>query len=886
MIQTAVGATPGIPEVTWPLVGRTAELEHVGDRLRAGRGAIVLAGSAGVGKTRLAIECLGLAAAQGFVPLRVAATQGAAGLAFGAFASFIPDLVPSTDLLEVLRQIARAISGRGEGKPVAVFVDDAHLLDQSSAALTHLLASTDRTFVLATIRSSEPAPDPVVALWKDGLAERLEIRPLPILQVDELLTAALGGAVDGAMVHMLQRRTEGNALFLRELVLGALEAGVLRRQEDVWRLGGPLPAPSRLIEIIESRLGHLEDPVRRAMNVLALGEPLEVELFRMADAAIDLEALERRGLVQIEQQGRRLAARLPHPLYAEVLRARLSPLRARASAEALAVALKAAGGRRREDTLRLAVWSLDGGAPYDPGVMLTAATMARRRNDFPLAERLARAAVRAGAGFDAGLLLAQVSWLQGRPEEAMAHLASLTPQATTDPQRTLLAMARISVLDWALKRADAALQVAEEAEATIEDVGCRDQVTAERARILGRSGHHGEAVSLVVPLLERVSGGALVSACFAAGTSMCVTGQFTDAIAATERGLAAHLELKGPPLPFGPYLHLLIRSVALINAGRLAEGMAVAEREYVKAVEEGSVEAQSFFSWMLSWGALGGGRVATAARRSGEAAGAFRALVWPLWVRNALMVRAHALALLGEAGAARAALSELDALAVPPREINGSEVPRARAWTEVAGGDVAAGRIRLQEAAAMARSAGAYALESFAVHDMARLGRPADAVARLDELREVVEGPLVSIRADHAHALAALDGRGLERSSLDFESCGALLLAAEASADAAVAWRREGEPRRATGAGRRSAGLAAACEGSRTPALSTGSPVRAALTPRELEIARLAAVGLSDKEIAARLFISHRTVENKLHAAYGKLGVRRRGELAEALEVS
>ena len=55
------------------------------------------------------------------------------------------------------------------------------------------------------------------------------------------------------------------------------------------------------------------------------------------------------------------------------------------------------------------------------------------------------------------------------------------------------------------------------------------------------------------------------------------------------------------------------------------------------------------------------------------------------------------------------------------------------------------------------------------------------------------------------------------------------------------------------------------------------------LTPRELEIARLAAGGLSNKAIAARLFLSRRTVENNLHACYQKLGAAGRGDLARAL---
>jgi hypothetical protein len=337
-----------------------------------------------------------------------------------------------------------------------------------------------------------------------------------------------------------------------------------------------------------------------------------------------------------------------------------------------------------------------------------------------------------------------------------------------------------------------------------------------------------------VPLLERVSGRALVSACFAVGTSMCVTGQTTGAIAAAERGLAAHLLLTGPPLPFGPYLHRLIQGAALMNVGCLIKAGAVADLEYDKAVEEGSVEARSFFAWLRGWVALGEGRVAAAARLSGEAAGAFGELRWLLWLRNALAIRAHALALLGDVHTARAVLAELDALGVPPVEMGGSEVPRARAWTEVAGGDVTQGRTYLQEAAEMAQQSGAYAMESSAVHDLARLGQAAVALPRLQKLAEVVEGPLMPARVTHAAALVSEDAAGLEASSAQFVECGAVLLAAEAAADAAVVWRRQGHLRRATGAEQHASALAARCENARTPALATAVPAWTVLTPREL----------------------------------------------------
>ena len=169
-----------------------------------------------------------------------------------------------------------------------------------------------------------------------------------------------------------------------------------------------------------------------------------------------------------------------------------------------------------------------------------------------------------------------------------------------------------------------------------------------------------------------------------------------------------------------------------------------------------------------------------------------------------------------------------------------------------------------------------------AVHGMARLGHVKQAMSRLPALAEQIEGELAPARLAHTQSLARRDPIGLDNASVAFEAMGADLLAAEAAADAAVAWRQAGDPRRGAALERRAATLAERCEGATTPALRAVE-ARVRLTPAEREAALLAAAGHSNKEIAGQLSLSVRSVESRLQHAYEKLGVPGRDHLSEIL---
>lgn len=206
-----------------PLMSREAEFGRILARLREPEPvAFVLAGEAGVGKTRLATEVAKAAAADlGFATARAAATRSAAAIPFGPFARFLPEAARG-DLLALLRQASDAILVRaGPARKLLLVVDDAQLLDDGSAALVHQLVQEQTCSVVASMRTPGQAPDPVTALWKDGLAERIDLSCWDEAQTEAVLAAVLGGPVARASVRRLWEVSRGNALYLRELLIGA-----------------------------------------------------------------------------------------------------------------------------------------------------------------------------------------------------------------------------------------------------------------------------------------------------------------------------------------------------------------------------------------------------------------------------------------------------------------------------------------------------------------------------------------------------------------------------------------------------------------------------------------------------------------------------------------
>jgi hypothetical protein len=187
-------------------------------------------------------------------------------------------------------------------------------------------------------------------------------------------------------------------------------------------------------------------PARRAgacahgEDGVAVGEPLgQAELARLADPP-SVETLERKRLITSRADGRRVRVRLAHPVYGDVVGTGVSVLRERALSRSLAEMIETVGGRRREDTLRLASLRLTGGG--SARLLQAGAVAARARHDHSLTERLARPALAEGAGFGARFVAAGAAHFQGRPAQAESELAALAADAASDAERARVALLR------------------------------------------------------------------------------------------------------------------------------------------------------------------------------------------------------------------------------------------------------------------------------------------------------------------------------------------------------------------------------------------------------------------------------------------------------------
>ena len=203
--------------------------------------------------------------------------------------------------------------------PLLLVVDDAHHLDEATASLVVDMMSAGWASVLAAGRPRPGLPQALDQLWYDGLAERVDLRPLTGEQVTEVVEHTLQGTVPAGTVQSLWSASGGNPLLLNCLLSDAVADGTLVKRNGIWLLLGPLPADGpRLSDVVVKDLlrrtpggtgcpaGHRP---RRARAAASLIED-------MCGAAVVRSLLDNQ--IVSESTGRQSELRLWHPILGQV----------------------------------------------------------------------------------------------------------------------------------------------------------------------------------------------------------------------------------------------------------------------------------------------------------------------------------------------------------------------------------------------------------------------------------------------------------------------------------------------------------------------------------------------------------------------------------------
>jgi DNA-binding SARP family transcriptional activator len=385
-------------------VGREPELDRIRaawHRVEAGRGpaqVVLLAGEAGIGKSRLAARFAAEAGAAGATVLYGACEEQAL-IPFEPFSEAVGGSAPDREEIESRLTVAAA------ARPVVLVLDDLHLADRNTLALLARVArgaAGERLLVIGAYRDADAVGTPLLAsiaeLRRNCDVERVAVEGLTVAEVAELLD----GAADPRRIH---ERTDGNPFFVRELARHLAE-----------RRDAAGDVPESVSDVVLARVARLS---RRSADALTaasvLGESFDLsvlELLLGADDLLDpLDEASAAGLVDDAASGRyRFAHALTRDaVYGSIGLVRRAELHRRAAAalegvhglepgpELGAIALHLCEGARTEDweravelAERAADWALARDA-YEQGVtLLTRALAVLPDSDVERRRRLTR----------------------------------------------------------------------------------------------------------------------------------------------------------------------------------------------------------------------------------------------------------------------------------------------------------------------------------------------------------------------------------------------------------------------------------------------------------------------------------------------------------------
>ncbi|MFP5321006.1 MAG: LuxR C-terminal-related transcriptional regulator [Acidimicrobiia bacterium] len=832
-------------------------------------GGVLLAGEAGVGKTRLLDEALQRRTDEGWPMHRFVATAATSTIPLGALFTVVPSEAPA-DQAQLLAAIRRRLVPDARQLTI-VTVDDAHHLDELSATLLAELVHSGEAALVATVRSGEAAPASLTALWASGAVERLEV---PVLEPDAVTALAadhLGGPIDSDLATALARSSRGNPLLLREVVLDARSAGDIAEVDGRWTACRSLRPGRRIHDLVRARVTGMSAAAVEVLELVAVGEPIPVAWLGDQDAQI-LDELERVGLVDVRIGDSGMVARPEHPLIGDAVRTAMATRHRAQVGLDLARRALASTALVPGDAGRVVGWFCDAGVDVPSDVCALAAEEALAAFDLARAAALAERSANDGGGGRALVVVADALRLQGRTEEAdRASLAALAA-AVGEREIARCAEVRALLLTHQLGRPQDAVALLRDRAELVEDPALRRRLDTMALNLSGLLGAFPEVLRLGERTLDAQPTEPSEELWIRQNVAFArvLLGRLGAVEADLDRCLTLFPQAPNASPDVEDFLWAM-RTGAFVQRGQLRDGRTAVERWLSRRRGEDRVHlATGAIHAQLLWHAADVDALfaLTDSLLAGDA-GPDSWGVGPI-VRG---TAAEAHAKTGDLRAAEALLAGVD-----------PDLRDDRALPFVAAGRAALIAAASPDAAAeLVLAAGDRAFDTthvafgvVALHSSLTYAPAAPIARRLRTVAADLDGELLLTMVSHANAWADRDGDALDVAGNRFARCGAGAHAAKAFSHAAAAHDD-------AVAARRSAARAVAWARAVAPIVVDVPPVADAVSDRELDVAVRAAGGAASRDIAAALFLSVRTVDNHLRRAYAKLSVHSRAELAAAL---
>lgn len=305
---------------------RRADTREVLRKLHTGGAGCLATGGTGSGKTTLLDEVariLALDPEGGFVIVRAALPAALRGVPAGIVTYLLPDDIPEPELpspvalLSACRRQLQQLAGR---RQTLLVLDDLQHADDISLWLVLQLASAPDVLLLGAYNTDTPLADDLQDLADDGLLQLHPLRHLEPTQSVRLVSEVLGGEVSLGLAAEIHTLGQGNPALMRAVLEQSLAAGAVAYRDDVWVRISPLhPSGSGLRDFVLSRLDRRTPSERRAMEILALAEPLPLSVMEQLVPPGAMAALEEAAVIEVREDRLRLVS-LALSGEAEVLR--------------------------------------------------------------------------------------------------------------------------------------------------------------------------------------------------------------------------------------------------------------------------------------------------------------------------------------------------------------------------------------------------------------------------------------------------------------------------------------------------------------------------------------------------------------------------------------